>query len=185
MKWDFQNRTVDVIYKNRNEELFRIRTVKLPHKISPYTDTNEGYNSLSAGFTLAPSEVDMPNRSLKLLDSNIESNSGLAMMLNLIKEIDCQLSRTATGMKPEDLINLFPQAAFGSTTFINFTSGWPMTEEAYNKFAKDKELDIHKFEDYLRVLHGKYKIDAALLKQERQARQNFVHNLSIIHLIDS
>ena len=81
MKWDFQHRAVDVIYKNRNEELFRIRTVKLPHKISPYTNTNEGYNSLLAGFTSAPSVVEMPNRALKLLDSNIESDSGLAMML--------------------------------------------------------------------------------------------------------
>ena len=94
-------RTDDVVYKNRNEDLFRIRTVKLPHKVSPYTDTNEAYNNLSAGFTLAPSEVELPNKALKLLDSNIESDSGLATILNLIKEIDCQLTRTATGMKPE------------------------------------------------------------------------------------
>ena len=177
-------RTVDVMYKNRNEDLFRIRTNKLPHKISPYTDTNEAYNSFSAGFTLAPSEVELPNKTLKLLDSNIEPDSGLATILNLIKEIDCQLTRTATGMKPEDLINLFPNSAFGSNIFINFTSGWSMTEEAYNKFAKDKDLDVHKFEDYLRVLHGKYKVEAPLLKQERQSRQNLVHNLSISHLLE-
>ena len=82
--------------------------------------------------------------STKFLNSNIPEDSSVYSMLMELKKVDPELTKTLVHMKEEDLRTHFTKHAknFSAHTFINFLTGFILTDQEFSTFIKDEVLDV-------------------------------------------
>ena len=77
-----------------------------------------------------------------------------------LKKIDPELTRATVQLKEETVRAQFLKHAknFTPYTFINFVSGFILTEQEFAAFTKDDVLDVRKFEAYLGTYDNGYSV---------------------------
>ena len=172
----------NVIYKPGNNNLFETTTEVPSHLVSPYIRADAARAAFMAGFQLPPSTADLgPRSTKKFLDSDIPSHSGLNALQQELQSIDLEVVQTASGMKESDIIKLFSAEGFQAVNFVNFTGGWILTPEGFNKFAKDANLNLKTFQYSLLTCDQELTCQPIYLATERETKMNFLHSLTTLH----
>ena len=85
------------------------------------------------------------------LDSHITEDSGLRCALQVLIKLDPELTRITVGMKEEQINKYFNDHSkmFATHAFINFVTGFNLTNQEYARFVQPKKLDVRDFEAML------------------------------------
>ena len=91
-------------------------------------------------------------------------------MLLELKKIDPELTRTLVHLKEENLRAHFLKHAknFSPHTFINFVTGFILTDQEFAAFTKDENLCVRRFEAFLGTYDRGYSVPANILVQRSQ-----------------
>ena len=73
---------------------------------------------------------------------------------------------------------------FNSHAYINFVTGFELTNQEFAKFVQPKPLNIRRFEILLGSIYGGYDIPTDLLNKEKEDRFNLFHTLGTVHLME-
>ena len=176
----------NVIYKPGNNNLFETTTEVPSHLVSPYIRADAARAAFMAGFQLPPSTADLGprNSSKKFLDSDIPSHSGLNALQQELQSIDLKVVQAASGMKENDIVKLFSAEWFQAVNYVNFTGGWILTPEGFNKFAKDTNLNVKTFQYALLTCDQELSCNPSFLALERETRMTLLHYLTILHYLE-
>ena len=157
-----------------------------PHKISEtFIDNASAHSAYGVSFELQPTTSEYLS-STTFLNSNIPEDSNIYSMLMELKKIDPELTRTLVHMKEEDLRAHFTKHAknFSTHTFINFLTGFTLSDQEFASFTKDEPLDVRRFEALLGTYDRGYSVANNLLLREKEARLSLLHTIGTVHLME-
>ena len=101
-------------------------------------------------------------------------------------KIDPELTRATVQLKEETVRAQFLKHAknFTPYTFINFVSGFILTEQEFAAFIKDDVLDVRTFEAYLGTYDNGYSVPSQLLMTEKLTRFALIHSFGTLQLFE-
>ena len=73
---------------------------------------------------------------------------------------------------------------FSPHTFINFVTGFILTDQEFAAFTKDENLCVRRFEAFLGTYDGGYSVPTNILLLEKEARLALLHSLATLHLLE-
>ena len=73
---------------------------------------------------------------------------------------------------------------FNAHSYINFVTGFELTNKSYARFVQNKELDIRNFEKQVVSYHNGYSVPDDLLKTEKRRRLHLLHTISTVHMME-
>ena len=170
-------------YKTTNKDLFQITK---PHKISEtFIENASAHSAYGVSFELQPTSSEHLS-STTFLNSNIPEDSNVYSMLMELKKVDPEITRTLIHMKEEDLRAHFTKHAknFSAHTFINFLTGFTLTDQEFSSFTKDEPLDFRRFEALLVTYDRGYSVANNLLLREKEARLSLLRTIATVHLME-
>ena len=170
-------------YKTSNKDLFQITK---PHKTSEtFIDNASAHSAFGVSFELQPTSSEYLSATT-FLNSNISEESSTYSMLMELKRVDPELTRTLVHMKEEDLRAHFTKHAknFSTHTFINFLTGFTLSDQEFASFTKEEPLCVRRFESLLGTYDRGYSVANNLLLKEKESRMSLLHTIATVHLME-
>ena len=155
-------------YKSDNKDLFQINK---PHKSAEtFIDNATAHSAYGVSFELQATSSENLS-STTYLNSNIPENSSVYSMLMELKRVDPEITRTLVSLKEEDLRAHFTKHSknFTPHSFINFLTGFILTDQEFATFTKDEVLCVRKFEALMGTYDRGYSVNNNLLLKEKEA----------------
>ena len=176
---------IEVNFHPSDPTWFQAKSNATKSKVAPFMGGIEAYNILLKAYEdISPSDTISPNKSIRLIDSEIKPNSYMNDLLQFFKTHNGTLATAAAKENRKDMINALSDTAFESTVNINFTQGWCLGEgEQFKDWVKDKQLSVEEFTNQISSLE-KITVDGSLLNRERKTRSLVAAQLTSIHLAE-
>ena len=174
---------VNVQYRIGNPNMFKTINTTAANNPNPYMDGREGHAVLLTSFDRNVSSNSFGNAQRVPFETRLESGSGLAQTLDLIKRKDSEISIALFDNNTKDLLDQFPRTVFEPMTVADFTSGWNLTSSSFVAFAKDRELNIRTVNIQLNVNYN-FSVPKILLVRERDTRRRMINSMTSMHCID-
>ena len=137
--------TSNVIYKGLKKELFQ--TTKNAKANEVWIDNVSAFNAFCVGFDLTPSTSELLSET-KYLDSYIGEDSALRKVIQELMKWTPESTRRLLYASEDDVMDHFEKECnlFNAHSYINFVTGFELTNKLYARFVQDKELNIRNFE---------------------------------------
>ena len=74
---------------------------------------------------------------------------------------------------------------FNAHSYINFTSGFELTNKLFARFVQKKALKVDNFEKQVNAFHDDYFVKDELSNKEMATRDHLLHTISTVHLMES
>ena len=89
-------------------------------------------------------------------------------------------------MKEEEIRTYFSDHSkmFSPHAFINFVTGFTLTNQEFATFVQPKPLNVRDFEAQLGSYHGGFTVPTKLLNKEMEDRLNLLHTMGTLHLME-
>ena len=174
---------LNVQYKIGHPHMFKTVTTTAARNISPFIDGREGHSILLTSFNRSVSSNEFGNAKRIPFETRLDTGSGLAATLDLLKGLDTQMSIATFDNNIKALFDLFPKTAFDPLTIADFTSGWNLSSSSFVAFAKDKILKIEKLNEHIDE-NRKFQVPHQLLIDEREARSRVLNTFTPLHFLD-
>ena len=176
-------KVINVQYRIGNPNMFKTITTTANSNISPFIDGREGHSVLLTSLNRSVSSNDFGATKRIPFETRLETGSGLATTLDLIKKHEMEMSEQVFDNNVKSLHELFPTAAFNPVTLADFTSGWNLSSSSFVAFAKDKDLVVKSLNRQLNI-NVNFNVSQQILTAERDARRRLVDTLTSLHLLD-
>ena len=90
-------------------------------------------------------------------------------------------------MNEDKVIEYFEKECklFNAHSYINFVSGFELTNKLYARFVQPKPLNVRKFEKQVGSFHDAYSVKDELLKKEMADRLQLLHTIGTVHLMEN
>ena len=151
---------------------------------TPFMSATQAHESLVSCFNTLQDPSEKPGLDRKSYRIHLEKDSGLAQTLNLIREeTPNALHHLYTG-ENEKFWKTFTNPAFKSTTMVNFSSGWDLTDHSYLEWAKHEKLQATQFSKEV-LLPFTPSIPNKFLETECAYRAQLVDSISGLSMLDS
>ena len=137
-------RTTNVIYKNQRKMLFQ--TTKHVKASDVWIDNAAAFSAYSVSFDWQPSNSELLSDT-NYLDSYISEDSGLRKALQELIKMNPEITRIVMVMNEDKVIEYFEKECklFNAHSYINFVSGFELTNKLYARFVQPKPLNVRKF----------------------------------------
>ena len=155
-----------------------------PTTETPYMSSTQAHESLVSHFKTTQDPTDKPGLNRKAYRVHFDDSTGLAHALRLIKQetpdaLHCLYTNDLTSFW-----KMFTNSGFKTTTMINFSSGWILTDQKYLDWAKNEKLNTRVFSrevvlSYNPVLPLKY------LEEELRTRSRVVDSITGLGMLES
>ena len=121
------------------------------------------------------------------LDSYISDESSLRKALQDLIKINPEITRIIMLMREDKVRTHFEENCklFAPHSYINFVTGFELTNKLFARFVQPKVLDVIRFETQVGSFHGGYSVLAELLQKEMQDRIHMLHTISIVHIMEN
>ena len=176
-------RTCNVIYKSYQRKLFQ--TTKNLKSSEVWIQNSTCFEAYSVNFDMTPSRSDLLSET-NYLDSYIEDNSGLRKVLQELSKHSPELTRRFISHTIDVIFTYFDQqcSLFNAHAYINFTSGFTLSNKLYALFVQDKVCSSDNFEKQVGALQGQYPAKAELKEREihQESPPTNLHTISTVHL---
>ena len=151
---------------------------------TPYMSSTQAHESLVSHFKTTQDPMDKPGLNRKAFRVHFDDSTGLAHALRLIKQ---ETPDALHHLYTNDLTSfwkMFTNSGFKTSTMINFSSGWPLTDQKYLDWAKNDKLNTKVFSrevtlSYYPVVPTKY------LDEELRARSRVVDSITGLGMLES
>ena len=177
------SRVVDVRYRIGNPNMFKTITPTAAKNPTAFIDGREGHSILLSTFNRSISGNDFGTTKRIPFETRLESGSGLASTLDIIKKCETEMSEAIFDNKLSELHKCFPKSAFDAVSLADFTSGWNLTSSSFVAFAKDEDLDISKLNKQLNI-NVNFQGFKNLLTIERDTRRRMINSFTPLHFLD-
>ena len=89
-------------------------------------------------------------------------------------------------MKEEEISKYFTEHSkmFAPHAFINFVTGFTLTNQEFARFVEPKPLDVRDFEVQLGSHYGGFTVPTKLLNKEMEDRLHLLHTITTLHLME-
>ena len=172
-----------VCYKTDKHLLFQVTKSLKPNEV--WIDNDSAYASIATSLGMQATSSELLKGTTHL-DSHIADNSGLRCALLQILKHEPETTRMAVSMKEDEIRSYYTEHSkmFSPHTYINFVTGFPLSNQEFARFAQDKPIDIREFEAELGSYHGGFTVPNKLLIKEQEDRRNLCHTLGTVHLME-
>ena len=151
---------------------------------TPYMSSIQAHESLVSHFRTTQDPTDKPGLNRRSYRVHFDDTTGFAHALRLIKQ---ETPDALHHLYTNDLTSfwkLFTNSSFKTSTMINFSSGWILTDQKYLDWAKNEKLTTRVFSrevslSYYPLIPSKY------LEEELRARSRVVDSLTGLGMLDS
>ena len=151
---------------------------------TPYMSSTQAHESLVSHFKTTQDPMDKPGLNRKAYRVHFDDSTGLAHALRLIKQ---ETPDALHHLYTNDLTSfwkMFTNSGFKTSTMINFSSGWPLTDQKYLDWAKNDKLNTKVFSrevtlSYYPIVPTKY------LDEELRARSRVVDSITGLGMLES
>ena len=172
-----------VSYKTDKHLLFQVTKTLKPYEV--WIDNQAAYSSYSTSLGM-PASTSALLSGATHLDSHITDDSGVRCALLELLKLEPEITRMAVSMKEDEIRTYFTDHSkmFSTHTFINFVTGFPLSNQEFARFAQEKPINIREFEADLGSFHGGFTVPTKSLNKEMEDRQNLIHTMSTLHLME-
>ena len=89
-------------------------------------------------------------------------------------------------MRMEDVKNhiIKHSKCFIPHAYINFVTGFTLSNQEYAKFVQPEPLNVRNFESLLGSIHGGFTVPTNLLNKEKEDRLTLLYTISTLHLME-
>lgn len=133
---------INVQYKIGNPNQFKTVTKLVANNISPFIDGREGHSILMSSFNRSQSINNFYSAKRITFETRLDTGTGLSTALDILKNVDANITEHVFDNKVKELHNDFPNYAFDSMSIADFTSGWNLPSSSFVAFAKDQDLVV-------------------------------------------
>ena len=181
-------KTHSVTWDSNRENFKIVKNTSTSFREAPFMNMYDANKSLVDCFDLQPTKEDMPNRTLRVFDSQLDKTSNTYKMLEHIAKNSESLPKVAAGNKIRDVHkHTFNNTAFGAVTVANFTDNWPLSSRPFHEWAQDKQLSTNELAALLSLNNISQDWSLSndeILKNEQDSRQDVVLGTTITHLLE-
>ena len=158
--------------------------IKTSNIKSPFMSATQAHEALVSCFNTLQDTSERPGLDRKSYRVHLEKDSGLAQALNLIKQETPNALHLLYTEEKDKYWKTFTNPAFKSTTMVNFSSGWNLTDHSYLEWAKHEKLKAAQFSQEV-LLPFTPSIPNKFLETECAYRAQLVDSISGLSMLDS
>ena len=175
--------TTNVIYRGLRKELFQ--TTKNTKANEVWIENGTAFTAYCVSFDMTPSNSELLSES-KYLDSYIGEDSGMRKVIQELMKWTPESTRRLLSTTEDEVMEHFEKQCnlFNAHSYINFVTGFELTNKLYARFVQDKELNIRNFEKQVGSYHNGYSVPEDLLNTEKRCRLHLLHTISTVHMME-